>query len=257
MDLFLICLIPLLACWGSFLNFLAYRLVYDVSFAAPRSICPNCHYQIAWFDLIPIFSWFNLRGICRNCSQPISKLYPAIEIATILTGLALVYLCNPADLLAYFIFVSALLIIIRTDLQTMLISRITTLFLIPVPIILSLAKFNGEPLLPITIAQVISGIFLGYLILFLINKIAFLITRTDSIGQGDIDLLATIGAFTGVYGVWLSLMIGSIFGSIIGIILIYTGESKLQTKIPFGPFLATGAILYILFQNQLLVLLFN
>ncbi len=257
MILFLICLILLLACWGSFLNFLAYRLVHDVSFAKPRSICPTCHYQIAWFDLIPIISWLNLRGICRNCRKPISKLYPAIELATILIGLALVYFCNPIDLPAYFIFSSALLIVIRTDLQTMLISRFTTLFLIPVPIILSLAKFNHQPLLAITITQVLSGIFLGYTLLFLINKIAWLITKQDGLGQGDIDLLTMIGAFTGAYGVWLSLMIGSILGSIIGVTLIYAGKSKLQTKIPFGPFLAVGAIIYILFQNQLLALLFT
>lgn len=257
MVLFLICLISLLACWGSFLNFLAYRLVHDVSFAEPRSICPHCHYQIAWFDLIPIFSWLNLHGICRNCTQPISKLYPAIELATILTGSALVYFCSPQDWLAYFILISALLITIRTDLQTMLISRLTTLFLIPVPIVLSLAKFNHQPLLPITITQVIAGAFLGYFMLFLINKVAWLITKQDGLGQGDIDLLATIGAFTGIYGAWLSLMIGSILGSIIGVFLIYTGKSKLQTKIPFGPFLAIGAIIYILFQNQLLALLFS
>ena len=256
MILFLICLILFLACWGSFLNFLAYRLVHDVSFTKSRSICPNCHYQIAWFDLIPIISWFNLRGLCRSCHQPISKLYPMIELVTILTGLMLFYFGRPEDLVAYFIFISALLIIIRTDLQTMLISRFTTLFLIPIPIILSLTKFNSYPLLPITIMQAINGIFWGYSILFIINKIAWLITKKDGVGQGDIDLLAMIGAFSGIYGVWLSLMIGSILGSITGIILICTGQSKLQTKLPFGPFLAIGAIIYILFQNQLLTLLF-
>lgn len=257
MILFLICLISLLACWGSFLNFLAYRLVHDVSFAKPRSICPHCHYQIAWFDLIPIISWLNLHGICRNCHKPISKLYPAIELGTIITGLALIYFCKPIDLAAYFIFSSALLVVIRTDLQTMLISRFTTLFLIPIPIVLSLIKFNNQPLLPITITQVFAGFFLGYALLLSIKKIAWLITKQDSLGQGDIDLLATIGAFTGVYGVWLSLMIGSILGSIIGVTLIYAGKSKLQTKIPFGPFLATGALIYILFQNQLLALIFT
>jgi len=255
--LFLICLILFLACWGSFLNFLAYRLVHDISFAKARSICPKCHYQIAWFDLIPIISWLNLQGICRNCQKTISKLYPIIEFLTILIGVALFYLCNPEDWIAYFIFISALLVVIRTDLQTMLISRFTTLFLIPVPIILSLVRFNNYPLLPITITQSINGIFWGYSILFLINKITWLIAKKDGLGQGDIDLLAMIGAFSGIYGVWLSLMIGSILGSIIGITLIYSGKSKLQTKLPFGPFLAIGAIVYILFQNQLLTLLFT
>jgi len=76
-------------------------------------------------------------------------------------------------------------------------------------------------------------------------------------GQGDLELLAFIGAFTGIMGSWMSLFIGSLLGSIIGIILVIANKLKVSTKIPFGPFLAFGAIIYVLYQNQILSLIFN
>lgn len=251
--------ILLLACWGSFLNFLAYRLVHDISFGHARSICPSCKYQIAWFDLFPIISWLILRGKCRNCILPISIIYPIIELATILVGLGLIYLIHPSYFLSSFILISALLITIRTDLETMLISRFTTLFLIPVAFIFSLTYFGHEPLLSVTISESIKGTVFGYLLLFLINKTFLFLTKKNGLGEGDMELLAMIGAFTGIIGAWVSLMLGSIMGSIIGILMIYQQRQNLQfdTKIPFGPFLAISAIIYVLFQNQLLTLLFN
>lgn len=250
--------IPLLACWGSFLNFLAYRLVHDVSFGHARSVCPSCRYQIAWFDLFPIISWLLLRGKCRNCVLPISIIYPIIELAAILVGLSVIYLIHPSYMLSSLILISALLVTIRTDLETMLISRFVTLFLIPVAFIFSLTYFGHEPLLAVTISESIKGAVFGYLLLFLINKIFFFLTKKNGIGEGDMELLATIGAFTGIIGAWISLMLGSIMGSVIGVLLIYNKQnSQFGTKIPFGPFLAISAIIYVLFQNQLLTILFN
>ncbi len=257
MNLMLICLILLLASWGSFLNFLAYRLVHDMSFRKQRSICPNCKTQLAWYDLFPIFSWLYLTGKCRTCQKPISLLYPIIELLTVTVGLALFYLISPIYWLAYFVFFSALIVTIRTDLQTMLISRFVTLFLLPVPIILSLVTYHGESLLPITTNQVLLGASIGYLILYLINKFFWLLTSKDGMGQGDMDLLCLIGSFTGIYGAWICLMLSSMLGSIFGISLIILGKSQLQAKLPFGPFLALSAIIYTLFQNQILTLIFS
>jgi leader peptidase (prepilin peptidase)/N-methyltransferase len=249
-------LVILLACWGSFLNSLAYRLVHDGAFARLRSFCPNCGYNIAWHDLVPIISWCYLRGKCRNCQQPISWLYPALELITVLTGLGLVYTIPPAYFLAYAIFCSALLITIRTDLQTMLISRFVTLFLIPVPLILSLIYFNHDFLLPITIFASVKGALFGYFVLYFINKFFWLLTKKQGMGEGDMELLAMIGSFTGITGAWVSLMLGSFLGSLVGIILMYVSNHKTNLKIPFGPFLATSAIIYVLFQNQILNFLF-
>lgn len=252
MNYLLLNVILVLACWGSFLNFLAYRLVHDLPFSKQRSLCPHCHYQIAWYDLVPILSWLNLKGRCRNCKKSISILYLLIELLTIILGLLVFYLISPSCWLATFILFSALLITIRTDLETLLISRFVTLFLIPVPIVLSLVNLKPQALLCVNLTQALSGAGFGYLILFLINQIFKLCTKKEGIGQGDMELLALIGAFTGVYGVWMTLTLGSILGSLIGLLLIGINQLNRQTKLPFGPFLAISAILYVLFQNQLL-----
>lgn len=245
-------LIIFFLCWGSFLNFIAYRLVHDTPMRLPRSICPKCKNTLLWQDLIPIYSWFALGGKCRNCKKTISRLYPFIEILTLIVMLGLFYFIPTEYLIAYFIFISALIVIIRTDLETMLISRFTTLFLIPIPLVLSLKFYTNTPMLPISIYSSIKGILFGYGILFTINKVFFLITKKNGMGQGDLDLMALIGAFTGIIGAWLSLMIASIIGTVSGLALMGTKGNKLNTKIPFGPFLAIGAIIYIFFHNQIL-----
>jgi leader peptidase (prepilin peptidase) / N-methyltransferase len=223
---------------------LAYRLVHDVYLFKKRSFCPKCHNTIYWHDNIPVISWFILKGKCRYCGESISKLYPFIELLSVLLFVPLFYKFTFPFLLSYFIFFSALLITIRSDLETLLISRFATIFLIPLAFVLS--YFNW---LPITINQSLIGALFGYGLLFLISKIFTLITKKQGIGEGDFELLAFIGSFTGAMGVWISLLIGSIGGSITGIILLLLGKLKFTNKIPFGPFLAFAAIIYILFKD--------
>lgn len=138
----------------------------------------------------------------------------------------------------------------------MLISRFTTLFLIPIAFAISLNFYTQNPFLPINLLSSIKGALFGYFILFLVNKIFYILTRKNGMGQGDLDLLALIGAFTGITGAWISLTIGAFTGSLAGLILIYTKGNQLGSKIPFGPFLSIGAITFILFQNELLKIIF-
>lgn len=245
-------LIPFFLIWGSFLNVIAYRLVNDISLKKHRSFCCKCNTILAWYDLIPIVSWFFLKGHCRYCHQPISFLYPAIEILSAIIFYLLFLNIPFSYFISYFIFFSALIITIRTDIETMLISRFVTLFLIPVAFIFSF--FN---MLPITLIQIFFGLFFGYFLLFVISKTFLLFTKKEGIGQGDIELIAFIGAFTGIVGCWISLLLGSILGSIFGIILILFKNLNFQTRIPFGPFLALGSIIYVLYQDQILHLIFG
>jgi leader peptidase (prepilin peptidase) / N-methyltransferase len=148
--------------------------------------------------------------------------------------------------LAYAVFFSALIVTIRSDLETMLISRFVTIYLIPLGWIFSFCN-----LLPITIGTSILGTIIGYAILFGIGKTFYLITRKEGIGQGDLELLAFIGSFLGAMGCWVTLFIGSVVGSILAFgYMIITGNSK-ATKIPFGPFLAFGAIAYVFLHTIL------
>ena len=231
-------------CWGSFLNVVAYRLIKG-DFFSPRSFCPKCKKIIVWYDNIPIISWIILKAKCRNCKTKISALYPFIEIFTAITMTALYLIVPTKYFFAYFIFFSALIVTIRTDIEFMLISRLTTIFLIPLAFI-----FSYFQLLPISVTKSLLGIILGYGFLFIISQLFYLLRKKKGMGEGDLELLALIGAFLGPAGCWISLFLGSILGSVYG--LIYMIKTKNRSAIiPFGHFLAFGAISYVLFGQYL------
>jgi len=133
----------------------------------------------------------------------------------------------------------------------MLISRFVTIFLIPLGLFFSMVN-----LLPINIYESVLGTIIGYSFLFTIRSLFNVLTGKEGIGQGDLDLLAFIGSFTGIIGCWVSLLVGSIAGSFIGLgyLLLYKPEEP--AKIPFGPFLAAGAIGFILLQQSFMQLLY-
>lgn len=232
--------------WGSFLNVVAYRLIHGNLFA-PRSFCPSCKKTIAWYDTIPIASWLMLKGACRQCHQPISILYPFIELLTALTFLALVQMAPSNYFPAYGLFFSALIVTIRTDFETMLVSRLVTLFLIPFGFL-----FSYLNMLPISLFESIIGSLLGGGFLYIIATLFKWITKKDGLGQGDIELLAFIGAFLGPISCWMSLFLGSLVGSIVGIMSMVATGAKSSYKIPFGPFLASGAISTVLLHQLLM-----
>lgn len=248
----IIFLIPLLLCWGSFLNMLGYRLVHERSILAKRSQCPQCDAVIAWYDNIPVISWILLRAQCRACKQPISLLYPFIELLTCVVLYAVYTRVEPQFFIAYFMFASALIITIRSDLQTMLISRFVSLYAVPVGVLCSVLG-----MLPISATESLLGALFGYGLFWCIATGFYYTTGKQGLGQGDIDLMAFIGSFTGIIGCWATMLIGSIVGSIIGIAALVCTRQSMQTRIPFGPFLALGAICYILWQQQIITLLLD
>lgn len=239
-------LFPFFLCWGSFLNVLGFRLIRDQDVVWSRSCCPHCNHMIAWYDNIPVISYLMLHGQCRTCRAPISFLYPFIELLTLVTLSALYSSVPSTYFFSYFVLISALIVTIRSDLETMLISRYVTLFLIPFGLL-----FSALGLLPITLTESITGSLVGFGGLFLIAYTFFRLTGKHGLGQGDIDLLALIGSFTGIIGCWATILIGSVTGSILGIIYMRGIQSPTPIKIPFGPFLALGAICYVFWQEAI------
>lgn len=230
--------------WGSYLNSVGYRLLHLETFFKKRSFCTSCKKKIAWYDNLPIISWILLGRQCRWCRKPISWLYPFIEIITPIT-LALLYERVSFHYFpAYFLCISALIVTIRTDLDKMLISRFMTLYLIPIAYI---AAFYNR--LPISLSMAIIGSIFGYFLLWCAKYISFKISGQDGMGQGDLELLAMIGAFTGPLGCWVALTIGSCLGTLVSLIIMTIRQQRV-IKIAFGPYLAIGAILFILYQNQ-------
>lgn len=252
MTLFLLLLYAaLFLCWGSFLNVLAYRFIFGQDIIWSRSCCPQCTHQLAWYDLIPVVSWLLLRAQCRYCFQSISWLYPVIELLTACLLLLMTFILPSVYFIGYTLFISALIIVIRTDIETMLISRFTTLYIIPVAYILSFTC-----LLPITLTSSIFGSFMGYGILWGMGKLFYYIKNTQGLGEGDSELLATIGAFTGPWGAWIALLIGSLLGTLTGLLLYMRGKIHANTKIPFGPMLAIGALCYLFASHYILAFLY-
>lgn len=232
--------------WGSFLNVVAIRSMNDQSIIAPRSHCPHCKTTLAWYDMIPVISWLWLNGRCRTCKTSISLLYPFIEIITALI-ITVLYLCVPALYIgSYFIFFSTLIVIIRTDLEYMLIPYSLMIYAIIIAFISSYMQ-----VLPISFTESIAASIIGYGTLWSIATLYYRVTKKRGLGSGDFDLLAMIGAFTGINGMVTTLFIGSWLGSIIGILYIFISGQKLKTRIPFAPFLACGAISYVLFHAAL------
>ncbi len=234
----------LFLCWGSFLNVVGYRIIRGYSFFG-RSYCPHCRTQLAWYDTIPLISFILLKGRCRSCQNIISPLYPAIEFLTaLMLTLMLIYI-DQKYWFGYFLFISAGIVTIRTDFEKMLISRYVTWGLIPVAFILSYMH-----LLPLSLIESIRGALFGYLVLWIVARIFHAIRNIEGMGEGDIDLLAMIGAFTGITGAWTSLLLGSFLG-IISCIVQMALSKRAHPKIAFGPWLVLGSFIYIFLQQQI------
>lgn len=240
-------------CWGSFINVLAYRLVNQIETIRTRSFCPFCKHTLAWYDLIPVFSYCWLRGSCRYCRKSISWLYPFVELCMGLTAVFLYLMVEPQFLIAYSIFFSMLLVSVRTDLEALLVFRRATLAIIPFGLAMAFFK-----MLPLSWIESVIGTLFGYGLMWITRKIFYLIKKQEGLGLGDLDIMALIGAFTGPQGVWCALSIGGLSGVIyasITYIILHLKHKKLSyasfrtIKIPFVPFLALGALVYVLFSN--------
>lgn len=178
-------------------------------------------------------------------------MYILVPLIAAIAFTALSYYVPALYQASYSFFFAALLVTIFTDAQYMLISRFVTVYLLPVPIVLSMLG-----LLPISPEQVMLGALSGYFVLAGISYVFSLLMNKQGMGQGDIDLLCFIGAFLGLGGWWISLLMASCVGSLFGIVyLLASGQGK-QTKIPFGPFLAFGAMIYTIWGEWLFALIF-
>jgi len=192
-----------------------------------------------------------LKRRCRYCKHSISWLYPFIEIITACSLFSLLLFVPSSYWFAYGIFFSALIVSIRTDLELFLISRYVTLALIPIGFTFSFLGY-----LPISLQASIFGAISAGLFLCGISKIYYAITKRVGLGQGDVELLAFIGSFIGIMGWWFTLLLASCFGSALGLcIALWKEKSLSRIKIPFGPFLAFGALTFVLFKPYLLSLL--
>lgn len=232
---------------GSFLNVCIYRLPRGESIVWPGSHCPSCGKAIEFYDNIPVLSYIWLVGRCRACRTPISIQYPIVETANAAGYLAILWTFGLTwTNVLYAVLFSALLVVTGTDLTHKIIPNVVTL----PGIVLGLV--GAATVLPVGLIDALLGVAIGGGILWALAWASPYLFGKEGMGGGDIKLLAMIGAFLGWKPALLTIMIGSLTGSMIGVSLIALRFMKRDEYIPFGPFLVLGALLSMFFAQPLL-----
>jgi leader peptidase (prepilin peptidase)/N-methyltransferase len=234
-------------CLGSFLNVCIYRIPLKKSIVYPSSSCPQCGKKIRFYDNIPLVSYIILRGKCRSCGSAISLRYPVVEAVSGLISAALfMRLGVSPQYFVFLLFAASLVIISFIDLQHRIIPDMISLPGILVGLGVSLLKLT-----PVSWLDSLIGIIGGGGFLYLVAVLFEMLTRREGMGGGDIKLLAMIGAWMGWKALPFIILISSITGTLIGAASLIAARKGLRTKIPFGPFLALGALIYLFFGHEL------
>lgn len=252
-DLFLKVFVFLFGiCIGSFLNVCIYRMGREQSIVRPSSRCPHCGKPIRPRDNIPLLSFVLLRGRCRDCGRKISPRYFLVEL---LTGVLFVALYNSFGFsphgFAYAALVSGLIVATFVDFDFRIIPDEISLGGIVAGVVLStlFPALHQVPTHTLGLLRSVSGVLVGGGILWVLGAIGDFIFKKESMGGGDIKLLAMIGAFLGWQTALLTLPVASVAGAVVGIII------KIRTKeslIAFGPYLALGAVICIFWQAKII-----
>ncbi len=228
---------------GSFLNVVILRLPMEQSIVSPPSRCPQCGSPIRFYDNIPIVSYLALRGRCRDCATRISPRYLLVELVTgaLFCGLYVRIGYSPA-LLVFSVFCAAMVVVFWIDLDHMIIPDEISLNGLPIGLGASILG-----LIPgMDWKSSLIGMVLGGAVLYVPAVLYEMIRGTEGLGGGDVKLLAMIGTFTGPVGVVFVLFFSSVTGAAIGISGMVLRGVDSTTPIPYGPFIAVGAVTYVM-----------
>jgi len=257
---------------GSFLNVVIHRVPLEESIVFPNSRCPSCGAVIAFYDNIPVLSWIMLGAKCRGCKGRISFRYPAVELLTGILFVAVAIhdglsVALPFDL----VFVAALIALIFIDAEHMLLPNVITypgivfalLARIAIPLLSGTTHFDDVPSLthgafaglPIWVTS-LAGAAIGALIgggsLWLMGWTWEKLRGVEAMGLGDVKMMFMVGAYLGWRLTVLTIFVGVLTGSIIGILLMARQRDRnMQMLLPFGIFLGLGAIFSLLFGVHL------
>ena len=233
-------------CFGSFSSLIVYRLPKKQKIAIDRSRCPHCSQTIVWWQNIPVFSFLLLKGQCAHCKQKISWRYPLIEVLMAsLFLLAYLKLGLTWTLLEILIFIFGLVTVSFIDFDHYILPDVFTLSGIVIGLVG--AALNPER----ELASALWGVFIGGGSLWLIAYLYWVLRKQEGLGGGDIKLIAWIGAVLGWPAVPFVIFSGSLLGSVAGVLVAFRNKEGLKSVIPFGPFLALGALLYLFVGREL------
>jgi len=241
---------------GSFLNVCIYRMPRDLSVVFPSSRCTSCNNPVRPWDNIPIFSYFLLGGKCRYCKEKFSARYPFVEALNAFLYIAIFWRYGwQWHTLIYSVFISSLIVITFIDIDFQIIPDRITLAGIPIGLICG-SFFLPDPFLrasALGFKSSVLGAASGFLFFYLIAFLSLKILKKEGMGGGDIKLMAMVGGFLGWKAVILTTFLGSLSGAIIGIMLMIIKGKERGSLIPFGPFLALGAVVTLFFGQEILI----
>lgn len=230
---------------GSFLNVCIHRLPRGASVVRPPSACPGCGYRLRWYDNLPVLSYLWLRGRCRQCGAGISLRYPVIEVVTMLVFLLHLYVFGWTVLMGVrLVFACAMIVLFAIDLEHQLLPNAITLPGIVAGLAVSLVVPPG-------VRDALLGAILGGGVLWLIGEAYYRYAGQEGMGGGDVKMLAMIGAFLGWKLVLVTLVLSSFAGSLIGMLVIALRRGGMKHALPYGTFLAIGAVVASLVGEQI------
>ncbi len=263
---------------GSFLNVVIHRLPRDESIVFPNSRCPSCEAKIGPLDNLPIISYLILRGRCRACRAPISPRYPAVEALTALLYVAVFlvdfYWRGGLTIIILFdlVFVTALVALIFIDAEHMLlpnaitypgmvfavIARLALPYLVGVYAFedlphLAYGPFSTWPLWASSLAGAVIGALAGGGSLWLMGWLWERLRGVEAMGLGDVKMMFMVGAYLGWRLTILTIFLGVLSGSIIGVgLMARRGKRDMQMQLPFGIFLGIGSIFALLIGSRII-----
>ena len=232
--------------FGSFINVVIYRLPRNMSLVWPPSACPACGARIKFYDNVPVISYLLLRGKCRNCHGRISPRYPIVEIVS---GLLMVWVIAvggpPGAVASRAVLLLLLLAVAIIDWEHMIIPDELSLGGLIVGFVLGF--FNPQ----LSTSASLAGMLVGGVFFYVIGQLWRRLRGIEALGGGDVKLAAMIGVFLGWKGLAVCIFMGSVAGSVYGLALMARGGGS-KTKVPYGTFLAAGAVLAAFYTDHFL-----
>jgi leader peptidase (prepilin peptidase)/N-methyltransferase len=239
---------------GSFLNVCVHRMPRDQSLATPRSHCPHCKAPIRWRDNIPLLSFILLRGRCRHCQAPISPRYFIVELLTATLFLLVWLKVDGWTGPIYWLLIAGLIVATFIDFEHYIIPNEITYGGIVAGLLLSALY---PPLMEAenfrqSLARSALGVLVGGTALLAVAIVGEKIFKKEAMGMGDVKFLAAIGAFLGWEATLFTLFVSSLLGGTIGLLLVLLGKRAWQSRIPYGPYIALGAVVWIFGGREIL-----
>lgn len=248
---------------GSFLNVCILRIPGGKSIVLPSSACPKCGALIRPYDNIPVLSWLMLRGKCRACKTPISPMYPVVELLTGLLFLACFYAFGlTPEALKWAAFAAIMVVLVFTDLRERILPDVVNFTGFGIGLAFSFVTkpidgtalwianhmFDFPPPAPVlSFVDAILGAALGSGLLWIVSEGYFRLRRREGMGLGDVKMMLMAGAFLGVKRVLLTIFVGAVLGSVLGLLFILVRRKGSDYELPFGTFLGAAALLVVFY----------